>query len=105
MKSQSRRFGDEMSDDEKGNYLPFPDKLAVCGLPGALSLTFSTAVRVPVACGVKVMPTLQVFRLVNVLPQVVDGSAKSFGSAPDRGSATLNASTSSMMPFQVRGYP
>ncbi len=63
-------------------YLPVPDRLTVCGLLASLSFTSSTAERFPVSVGVKVTLTLQVFRAASVLPQVVDGSPKSNGSAP-----------------------
>src|SRR5450755_995939 len=63
-------------------YFPVPDKLTVCGLPASLSFTSNTAERFPVSAGVKVTLTLQVFRAASVLPQVVDDSAKSPGSAP-----------------------
>jgi hypothetical protein len=42
----------------------------VCGLPPALSLTLSAAVRVPLAVGLKVILTLQVAPVANELPQV-----------------------------------
>ena len=39
--------------------VPAPLKLAVCGLPAALSATLSVPLRVPVAVGVKVTLTVQ----------------------------------------------
>ena len=41
-----------------------------CGLPAALSLTLSDAVRVPLAVGLKVTLMLQVVPAANELPQV-----------------------------------
>jgi hypothetical protein len=41
-----------------------------CGLPAALSLTLSDAVRVPLAVGLKVILMLQVARAANELPHV-----------------------------------
>ena len=40
--------------------MPLPDRITVCGLPGALSLIRSVAVRAPVADGVNVTEMLRV---------------------------------------------
>ena len=61
---------------------PVPDSRTVWGLPEALSLTFETAIRVPVAVGVNVILTAHLFRPPSVLPHVVDDSEKSAGSVP-----------------------
>jgi hypothetical protein len=50
---------------------PVPDKLTVCGLPGALSVTLRVPVEVPSTVGVNVRLTLQVLPAANVAPQVV----------------------------------
>ena len=48
-----------------------PDKVAVCGLLLALSLTFSVPVAGPVAVGEKVTLIVQLALLFSVVPQVV----------------------------------
>jgi hypothetical protein len=43
-----------------GAGVPVPETIAVCGEPVALSATLTVAVKVPVACGMKLTVTLQV---------------------------------------------
>ena len=57
--------------------MPVPDIGTVCGLPGALSKTFSVADSAPNAVGVKVTLTLQPIPAVRVGPQAFDVIAKS----------------------------
>jgi len=52
-----------------------PDKLAVCGLLLALSLTVSVPVAVPVCVGENVTLMEQLFLLSNVVPQVAAETA------------------------------
>ena len=51
--------------------VPVPLRLAVCGLPAALSVTLTVPVRVPVADGVKVTLMLQLLPAASVLPQLL----------------------------------
>ena len=50
---------------------PVPERLAVWGLPLALSVMLSEAVRLPLAEGVKVTPIVQLPPLATELPQVL----------------------------------
>ena len=50
--------------------VPFPVRLAVCGLPGASSVTMSEAVRVPDALGVNVTLIVQLAPAARLTPQV-----------------------------------
>jgi hypothetical protein len=50
--------------------VPIPLRLTFCGLPAALSLTLSAAVRVPLAMGLNVALMLQLAPGTNELPQV-----------------------------------
>jgi len=49
---------------------PVPDSVTFCGLPAALSLTLSAAVRVPVAVGLNVILIVQLAPAASELPQV-----------------------------------
>jgi len=51
--------------------VPVPERLTVCGLPLALSLMFSEAVRVPEAEGVKVTLIVQLAPAATELPHVL----------------------------------
>jgi len=50
--------------------VPIPDRLTFCGLPEALSVTLSIAVRVPDAVGLNVTLMLQLAPAPSELPQV-----------------------------------
>ena len=50
--------------------VPIPLRLTFCGLPAALSLTLSTAVRVPDAVGLNVTLIAQLAPAASELPQV-----------------------------------
>jgi hypothetical protein len=50
--------------------VPTPPSGTCCGLPAALSLTLSAAVRVPLTVGLKVTLILQLAPAANELPQV-----------------------------------
>jgi len=50
--------------------VPVPDRLAVCGLFEALSVTVSVALRAPVAAGVKVTLMVQLELAASELPQL-----------------------------------
>jgi len=50
--------------------VPIPLRLTFCGLPAALSLTLSVALRVPDAVGLNVTVMLQLAPAANELPQV-----------------------------------
>jgi hypothetical protein len=50
--------------------VPNPRRFAFCGLPAALSVTLTAAVRVPLAVGLKVTFMLQLAPAANELPQV-----------------------------------
>ena len=67
-----------------------PVRLMICGLLLAASLMFNVAVRLPVACGVKVTEIVHVLLATTLLPQV-SVSAKSPGFAPVKVLAMLNA--------------
>jgi len=63
----------ELDDPEavvKVKSLPVPVRLTLCGLPAALSATFSEAVRVPPVVGLKVTLMEQVAPAVTVDPQL-----------------------------------
>jgi hypothetical protein len=51
--------------------MPVPLRLAVCGLPAALSVTLNVPLRVPVAVGVKVTLIVHVPFTASVLPQLL----------------------------------
>ncbi len=51
--------------------VPVPDRLAVCGLPLALSVTVRVAPRVPVTVAVKVTLMVQFELAANELPQLL----------------------------------
>jgi hypothetical protein len=53
------------------SWLPVPDRLAVCGLPVAMSVILSAAVRAPLAEGVKVMLIVQLAPDATELPQLL----------------------------------
>ena len=61
--------------------MPVPDRLTVCGLPGALSVNDSVPVRSPFCVGVKLTFTMQLLPAASVLPHfsfdVNENSAKS----------------------------
>jgi len=61
--------------------IPLPPKDTVCGLPEALSATFSVAPKVIADAGVKVTVMVHVAEAASVAPQVLD-SAKSVGFVP-----------------------
>jgi hypothetical protein len=61
--------------------VPVPMRLTVCGLPLALSVTETEAVRVPLAEGVKVTLIVQLVPAATELPQVLVW-AKSLALAP-----------------------
>src|SRR5579872_1828570 len=63
--------------------VPVPERLTVCGLPVALSVTLTAAVRVPAAVGVKVTLMVQWAPAATLVPQLLDWP-KSPGSAPVR---------------------
>ena len=50
---------------------PFPERLTVCGLPRALSVMLTEAVRLPLAEGVKVTLIVQLAPAATELPQVL----------------------------------
>jgi hypothetical protein len=50
--------------------VPIPLSVTFCGLPAALSVMLTAAVRVPLAVGLKVTLILQLAPAANVLPQV-----------------------------------
>jgi hypothetical protein len=58
-------------------HLPVPVRLAVCGLPIALSATVNDPVLVPVAVGVKTTLIVQLVLAARLVPQVVVETAKS----------------------------
>ena len=60
-----------LSDAEGPTATPVPVKLAVCGLPGALSVTVIVPVRVPATVGVKVTLMLQFEPAAREVPQVL----------------------------------
>jgi hypothetical protein len=63
--------------------VPVPLKGTVCGLVEALSVNFSEALRLPVADGVNVTPTVQVLWGVTVAPEHVSALlAKSLAFVP-----------------------
>ena len=51
--------------------VPVPEKLTVCGLPLALSVMLTAAVRLPLAAGVKVTLIVQLAPAATELPQVL----------------------------------
>jgi hypothetical protein len=53
-------------------FIPFPVSEIVCGLPEALSLTFSVAPRGPIADGEKVTVMRQEFPVPKPAPQLFD---------------------------------
>ena len=61
--------------------VPVPERLTVCGLPVALSVIVTVAVRLPVAAGVKVTLIVQLPPAATELPQVLV-CAKSLGLVP-----------------------
>ena len=50
---------------------PTPVRLAVCGLPGALSVTLSVPVKVPMVSGVKVTLMVQLVLAATEVPQLL----------------------------------
>ena len=52
-------------------FVPVPLRLAVCGLPAALSVTLSVPLRVPVAVGVKVTLMMQLLPAATDVLQVL----------------------------------
>jgi hypothetical protein len=62
-------------------YVPVPAKGATCGLPPPLSVTETSAVRLPLANGVNVTVIEQLAPDATLVPHVLD-SAKSASSAP-----------------------
>jgi hypothetical protein len=62
-------------------YEPVPDNVTVCGLPAALSVTFKSALRAPVAVGLNVTLIVQLALAASELPHVLV-CAKSPGSRP-----------------------
>jgi hypothetical protein len=65
-------------------FRPVPVKLTVCGLPEALSVNISEALRLPATDGVKVTPTVHVPLVLKLAPVQESASvlAKSPGSVP-----------------------
>ena len=63
--------------------MPVPERLAVCGLPLALSVMLTEAVRLPLAAGVNVTLMVQLALAATELPQVL-AWAKSLALAPVR---------------------
>ena len=51
--------------------VPLPERLTVCGLPLALSVMLTEAVRLPLAAGVKVTVMVQLALAATELPQVL----------------------------------
>jgi hypothetical protein len=51
--------------------IPLPERAAVCGLPGALSVMVAAPVRVPVAVGVNVTLIVQFALAASDAPQVL----------------------------------
>jgi hypothetical protein len=68
--------------DRITSWLPVPERPTVCGLPLALSVMLSAAVRAPLAEGVNVTATVQWAPAATELPQVSAVSAKSPASVP-----------------------
>jgi hypothetical protein len=61
----------DASDSEATGPAPVPDRATACGLPVALSLILSVAVRLPTAVGRNVTLTVQLPPAARELPQVV----------------------------------
>lgn len=61
---------------------PVPVRLAVCGLPGALSVMDSVPVRVPPCVGLKLTFTMQLAPAPSELPQAVFGGAATRAKSP-----------------------
>ena len=61
--------------------VPVPERLTVCGLPLALSVRVTAAVRVPLAAGVKVTLMVQLAPAATLDPQLLV-CAKSLGFVP-----------------------
>ena len=57
--------------------MPVPVRLDVCGLPGALSVTFSVPVLVPVCVGVKITLIVHLALAARLAVQVVEETLKS----------------------------
>ncbi len=51
--------------------VPVPERLAVCGLPLALSVMLTEAVRLPLAAGVKVTVMAQLLAAATEVPHVL----------------------------------
>ena len=51
--------------------VPVPERLTVCGLPVALSVRVTAALRVPLAAGVKVTLTVQLAPAATLAPQLL----------------------------------
>jgi len=62
--------------------VPVPLSEALCGLPGALSVTVILALRTAATCGRNVIPTAQEADAANVVPQVFDAIANSEALVP-----------------------
>jgi len=62
--------------------VPVPLSEALCGLPGALSVTVRLALRTAATCGRNVIPTAQEADAANVAPQVFDAIANSEALVP-----------------------
>ena len=60
-----------LSAAEGPTVVPVPVRLAVCGLPAALSVTVTVPVRVPAAVGVNVTLMMQLALAAMELPQVL----------------------------------
>lgn len=67
---------------ETASATPVPVRLAVCGLPGALSVIDSVPVRVPPWVGLKLTFTMQLAPAARVLPQAVFGGAATRAKSP-----------------------
>src|ERR1700686_361329 len=65
-------------------YCPVPDSVAVCGVPGALSLTRKAAVKAPLPVGANVTLIVQFAPTAKVVPHVLDEIKNWPGLAPPR---------------------
>jgi hypothetical protein len=77
--------------------VPVPESAIVCGLPVAVSVKFSVAVRLPAAVGPNETLTVQAADAARLVPQVLLSMMKSPGSAPEK--AMLLIVTALVPPF------
>ena len=75
---KARLVGERLAEDAA----PVPERLTLCGLPVALSVRVTAAVRVPAAVGLKVTLIVQLAPAATLDPQLLL-SAKSLALAPE----------------------